>query len=62
VKALVGSGDLIALFTLLFVAAGLALNIAYPSAFEVGGPSVPLHDASIAALIVGVPTWAGRSA
>ncbi len=57
-KALVGSGDRIALFTLPFVVAGLALNIAYPSAFDVGGPSAPLRDASIAVLIVGVRTWA----
>ncbi len=57
-KALVGSGDRIALFTLPFVAAGLALNLAYPFPFDVGGPSASLRDASIAVLIVGVTTWA----
>lgn len=49
-KALVGSGDRIALFTLPFVAAGLALNLAYPFAFDVGGPSASLREA----LVIGV--------
>jgi hypothetical protein len=35
VRALVGSGDRIALFTLPFVLVGLILNFAFPSAFDV---------------------------
>lgn len=57
-KALVGSGDKIALFTLPFLAVGLALNIAYPSLFAVGGPPTLLAGVSIAVLVVGVAIWA----
>ena len=38
-SVLVGSGDRIALLTLPFLLVGLLLNLAYPSWFEVGGPS-----------------------
>ena len=37
-KRLVGSGDKIALFTLPFVVAGVILNVAYPSVFQIGVP------------------------
>ena len=53
-KALVGSGDKIALFTAPFVVAGVALNIAYPRAFEVGGPPAALAVISAVALAAGV--------
>jgi hypothetical protein len=42
-KVLVGSGDKIGLFALPFLLVGLALNIAFPPAFRVGGPPVALR-------------------
>ena len=36
--ALVGSGDRIGAFVLPFVLVGVALNIAFPETFSVGGP------------------------
>lgn len=57
IKTLVGSGDRIALFTLPFVGVGMALNVAYPAVFRVGGPPAPLRAVSIVLLIVGVATW-----
>jgi protein-S-isoprenylcysteine O-methyltransferase Ste14 len=56
-KTLVGSGDKIGLFTLPFFIAGLILNIAYPSLFDVGGPSSILRVVSIVLLIPGVTIW-----
>lgn len=56
-KALVGAGDKIALFILPFVVVGLGLNVASPSAFEVGGPSDLLRTISIVLLILGVVIW-----
>jgi protein-S-isoprenylcysteine O-methyltransferase Ste14 len=57
-RALVGSGDKIALFTLPFAIVGLILNAVDPSLFAVGGPPVPLRVISIVALIAGVGIWA----
>ena len=57
-KALVGSGNKIALFTAPFVVARAALNIAYPRAFEVGGPPAALAVISAVALAAGVTVWA----
>jgi protein-S-isoprenylcysteine O-methyltransferase Ste14 len=57
-KALVGSGDKIALFTLPFLVVGLVLNIAYPSVLDVGGPSTALRVVSILVLTAGVTIWA----
>ena len=57
-KALVGSGDKIALLTLPFAVVGVVLNIAFPSAFDVGGPAPALRIASIVMLAVGVAVWA----
>jgi protein-S-isoprenylcysteine O-methyltransferase Ste14 len=57
-KALVGSGDKIALLTLPFAVVGVVLNIAFPSAFDVGGPSSGLRVVSIVMLIVGLAVWA----
>lgn len=56
-KALIGSGDKIMLFTLPFLVVGLILNIAFSSVFEVGGPSPALRSISIIALIVGLAIW-----
>src|SRR5271167_156775 len=53
-KLLIGSGDKIGLFILPFLLVGLLLNIVYPSAFDVGGPSTALRIVSIVALIPGV--------
>ena len=55
---LIGSGDKIMLFVLPFLAAGLILNIAFPSIFSVGGPPAALRLVSIAGLLVGVAIWA----
>ncbi|MGZ8591241.1 MAG: methyltransferase family protein [Actinomycetota bacterium] len=56
-KALVGSGDTIALFTLPFVVVGVILNVAYPSFIEVGGPSDALGAISLVVLIPGLTIW-----
>jgi protein-S-isoprenylcysteine O-methyltransferase Ste14 len=56
-KGLVGSGDRIGLFTLPFVVVGLALNIAYPALFDVGGPPIVLAAVSVAVLVAGVTIW-----
>ncbi|GAB3073717.1 hypothetical protein GCM10027053_44090 [Intrasporangium mesophilum] len=58
VKELVGSGDRIGLFMVPFVVVGLSLNIAFPAAFEVGGPPPGLRAASIAILVAGIVVWA----
>ena len=56
-KGLVGSGDRIGLFTLPFVVVGLALNIAYPTLFDVGGPPTVLAVVSVAVLVGGITIW-----
>jgi protein-S-isoprenylcysteine O-methyltransferase Ste14 len=56
-RELVGAGDKIGLVTLPFLAVGLGLNIAYPSAFSVGGPPGWLRVLSIVVLIPGVVLW-----
>ncbi len=56
-KTLVGSGEKIGLLTLPFLVVGLALNIMYPSAFSVGGPSTALRVAAIVILVPGVTIW-----
>jgi len=61
-KTLVGSGDRIGLFTLPILTAGLILNIAYPSQFDVGGPPTALRVVSVAVLSVGVAIWAWSAA
>jgi protein-S-isoprenylcysteine O-methyltransferase Ste14 len=58
VRALVGSGHKIALFALPFLLVGVVLNIAYPSAFSVGGPPPALRLVSVVILAVGVAIWA----
>ena len=56
-KALVGSGERIGLFTAPFVVIGVVLNIAFPTLFDVGGPSTALKVFSIVMLIPGVTIW-----
>jgi protein-S-isoprenylcysteine O-methyltransferase Ste14 len=56
-KLLVGSGDKIALLALPFLLVGVALNVAYPSAFRIGGPPSALRGISIIVLIAGVTVW-----
>ncbi len=57
-KRLVGSGDQIILAVLPFGVAGVILNLAFPSAFAVGGPSPALRAASIVVLAAGLAMWA----
>jgi protein-S-isoprenylcysteine O-methyltransferase Ste14 len=56
-RRLVGSGDKIALATAPFLLAGVALNIAYPGAFSVGGPPVPVLVVCAIVLVAGVTVW-----
>lgn len=56
-KRLVGSGDKLALLVLPFAVIGLLLNVAFPSAFDVGGPSDALRIISIGVLVPGVAIW-----
>jgi protein-S-isoprenylcysteine O-methyltransferase Ste14 len=58
VTALVGSGDRIGRATLPFLVIGVALNIAFPAFFSVGGPPAWLRAVSIAMLVVGLIAWA----
>lgn len=57
VRELVGSGDRIGLLLLPFLATGLALNLAFPAAFSVGGPFDVLRVISIVVLVPGVTIW-----
>jgi protein-S-isoprenylcysteine O-methyltransferase Ste14 len=56
-KELVGSGDRIGGLTLPFLVIGLALNIIFPSIFQVGGPAPALKVISIILLIPGLVIW-----
>jgi protein-S-isoprenylcysteine O-methyltransferase Ste14 len=56
-RTLVGSGDKIAIFVVPFLVVGLALNIAFPGVFDIGGPSPVLQAVSIAILVIGVAIW-----
>ena len=58
VRHLVGSGDRIGVFMLPFVVVGLGLNIAFPAAFDVGGPPPLLQAVSLAILVAGIIVWA----
>ncbi len=57
-KTLVGSGDRIGLLALPFVVGGVALNLACPAAFRVGGPPRWLAALSLVVLVPGVIDWA----
>jgi len=56
-KNLVGSGDRIALFVLPVAVAGVLLNYAHPTWFDVGGPPTELSIVSIVVLVPGVAIW-----
>jgi protein-S-isoprenylcysteine O-methyltransferase Ste14 len=56
-KAFIGSGDKIVLFTLPFLVIGLVLNIMFPTLFSAGGPSIVLKVISVIILIPGVIIW-----
>jgi len=56
-KRLVGSGDRIGMLLLPFLVIGLALNLAFPRLFDVGGPSETLRVISIAVLGLGIVIW-----
>ena len=58
VRTLVGSGDRIGLFALSFLVVGVALNLAYPWVFDVGGPPSWLRVLSLVVLVAGVINWA----
>ena len=57
IRTLVGSGDRIGLFASPMIVAGLALNVAFPTLFAVGGPSATLRMISVCVLIPGVTIW-----
>jgi protein-S-isoprenylcysteine O-methyltransferase Ste14 len=57
-RALIGSGHKIGLFTLPFLAVGLVLNVARPSLFGVGGPPTALRAVSVLVLAAGIVIWA----
>ncbi len=57
-KNLVGSGDRIFLFTAPFLVVAVALNIALPTFFAVGGPAAWLRAAATVLLAAGVAVWA----
>ncbi len=56
-KALVGSGEKIGLATAPFLVIGLILNMAAPSLFRAGGPSIGVKAISTVALIAGIIVW-----
>ena len=56
-RRLVGSGDRIGLLVLPFLVGGLILNLAFPSFFDVGGPSSVLRTISLLVLVPGVAIW-----
>jgi protein-S-isoprenylcysteine O-methyltransferase Ste14 len=56
-KLLVGSGESIGLFTLPALAVGVLLNVVFPSAFSVGGPSPALFLVSAVVLACGIVNW-----
>jgi protein-S-isoprenylcysteine O-methyltransferase Ste14 len=57
-KKLVGSGDRIALFTLPFVAVGIALYVSDPTRFAIDGASETARAVAWGLLAVGVVIWA----
>ena len=57
IRKLVGSGEKIGLLLVPFLVIGVALNVTFPSAFGVGGPSDALRIISIAVLVPGVAIW-----
>jgi protein-S-isoprenylcysteine O-methyltransferase Ste14 len=57
-KMLVGSGDRIGLFAAPFLLVASILQVSYPGAFGVGGPSPALELISLGLLAVGIVVWA----
>ncbi len=57
VKALVGSGDKIGLFTLPVLLLGVILNVLMPSFFSVGGPPMVVTVIALLLLLAGVTIW-----
>jgi protein-S-isoprenylcysteine O-methyltransferase Ste14 len=57
IRELVGSGDKIGLVMLPVLVIGVALNVANPAVFSVGGPGETLRTVSIVVLVVGVAIW-----
>ncbi len=57
-RALIGSGDKIALFMLPSVLLGVVLNVLRPGWFDVGGPPVWLRLVALGMLVPGVVVWA----
>jgi protein-S-isoprenylcysteine O-methyltransferase Ste14 len=58
VKELAGAGHKIGKLVLPVLVVGVALNVLFPSVFDVGGPAPALRATSIAMLAVGVVIWA----
>ena len=56
-KILVGSGRKIGLFTLPFLVTGVILNVIFPQAFSVGGPTDTLKWISVVLLVPGITVW-----
>jgi protein-S-isoprenylcysteine O-methyltransferase Ste14 len=56
-KALIGSGDKIGLFTLPFLLLGVILTLKKPSFFRVGGPPPFLKVIALLMLLPGVTLW-----
>ena len=56
-KALVGSGEKVVLFTLPFLAVGLVLDRTFPSVLDAGSSSGVLTAISIVMLVSGVVIW-----
>ncbi len=57
IKNLVGSGDRIALLVLPVLVGGVALNVAHPATFSVGGPPAWLAILSVGVIVPGVAVW-----
>lgn len=56
-RALIGSGDKIILFTLPFLIVAVILNNEFPSLFEVGGPPLVLRAVSLIMAVLGIVVW-----
>jgi protein-S-isoprenylcysteine O-methyltransferase Ste14 len=56
-RALIGSGDKVMLFTLPFLVVAVVLDRTFPAAFDIGGPPAWLSVLSIIVLVVGIGVW-----
>ena len=57
-RRLIGSGDRIAVFMLPFVVVGVFLNVAFPEAFDIGGPPLLFGVLAAVLLAAGIVVWA----